>query len=336
MRRIIQYSIVAVALLIGGCKNEEMIGPRIVNLYAPFEVTEHLSVSNTAPDFSGGSTVNIKAKFDKYASWKLTITGRKTKTTKVFTGESPEVDITWDGSADNLPFFDLETCDLSLIYPNFSDKPADTTSLTIKGVYDPDKNGIIITNFKVSRIKEIYNGAFGDTTKWESDYNPTSTASSNPIPADGNPYLFSTVALPGPSTPYLDQLNIYANASDIAYGKYWPLVSDPKRVYFNVMVYCSLVDTSHYKDARLEFTFTEEGGNTATARIQPDWEGWQIKSFSYASMEFKDKDALPRPDRIRKVSIVFLTTAAVPDKSIRYKTAYDHLIWTLDKPYGSH
>ncbi len=302
MNKILQYSIFAFALLFASCKHEETTGPRLVNLFAEFTVAEPLTLSSATPDFSAGPLI-IKAKFDKYVSWKLSITGKQTKATKVFTGSSPEMDIVWNGLSSNVPFFGLEACDVALSYPNFPERMPETATFTIKGVADPDKEGIIITDFKVSKVQDTYTGNFSDTTKWMSDFNATSTASLNPTPADGSPYLISSGT--GGADPYVDQLNIYANASDKAYGKYWPLVNDPNRVYFNVMVYSSLLDT--YKDASIQFIFNEEGGNTATAVVDPNWEGWQVKSFKYSGMKFKDATVPPRPDRVRFVSIVILT-----------------------------
>jgi hypothetical protein len=318
----------AISLLIG-CTSKDTIGPQIVDLTAPFNVVTPLAVSNSSPDFSS-TTTKITAKFDKNALWKVTISGKTSKAIKVFTGSTPDMSVDWNGVADNLPFFQLEDCIITLSFPNFPDKPAQTTMVTIKGLTDPDQGGIIITNFKNTKFKS---GEFKDSTYWWADFT-TSMASTNPVSADGNPYCIISGPSQQPNNPYVGFFTIFAIASDKPYNPNWPTnITEPSRLYFNMFVYCSSKDSLFsYKDAALKLEFTEEDGNVGTISLSPNWEGWKIVTINYANLKFLNSKT-PQPNKVKKLQITLLATKP-PYNVLKVKTAFNHLIWTLDKPYG--
>jgi hypothetical protein len=330
MKNLIYLTLLLTLSIFIGCKHEDTIGPQIADLTVPFNVATPLAVSNNNPDFSTGTT-NITAKFDKPAAWKITITGKTSKAMKVFTGSTPDMNVVWNGAADNLPFFGMEECNVVLSFPNFPDKPVQSTVVTIKGLTDPDKGGIIITNCKLSKIKD---SEYKDSTYWMSDYPQTTTINTNPTSADGNPYIVMQGAGQNATNPYVDFLSIYPIASDKPYGEFWPLPTDPTRVFFNILVYGSLKDTaSHYSDASLNILFNEQNGNQGKITIIPNWEGWRLLSFNYSKLTFTKTDR-PQANKIRYIQFVLLTTKPAPFNVVNVKTAFNHLIWTLDKPFG--
>ncbi len=330
MRRFLQYSIVATALFLNACKHEETIGPRIVNLYAPFKVNEGLTIDNNNPDFSTGAKVNIKAKFDKYVAWKITILGVSSGAIKVFSGASPEVDVKWAGTSDGLPF-NLEKCDVKLSYANFPD--SSVVPLTVKGVRNYDDDAIIISNFKVSKVA---NGVYADTdtSVWNSDYPPTATASTNPLPIDGNAYLTGSGTAQAGKGAFVDFVTIRPVSADKNYGKFFPLPNDPANVWLNLLVYCTLKDaTLAYKSAKLTIVIMEENGNIGSIDILPDGEGWKLLSFNYSKMTFSTPGTAPRPDKIKAIEIrLFSNEIPLGTKVVKF--AIDHLAFTVNKKFS--
>ena len=325
MKNTIYLWLVTLAVVLVGCKNDETMVLQNFNVLSP------LTVSDTLPNFKT-SLPKFSAKFDNVASWKVTITGNISKATKTFSGTSQTINVVWNGLSDNLPLFGKEGCTVELSFPDSKNNP-NQIKLTTKDIVNIDKGSVLITAFATDNFNPI--------TGWQSDWQATFTKNAKPTSADGTPYLYmtghgfwqGTTDAEKANNPYIDYLLFKPSNSDINYGLYWPLPNNSSRVYFNAMIYCSKADIGqHYKDASITFTLGQEDGNEGSFTVNPTWEGWKIVSVNYNSLVFKKSD-LPRPDRIKTLTIVTISKAtAVP--IVETMTAFDHLIFTLDRPFN--
>ncbi len=157
MKNIIKVFLVSISCfgLFVSCKhtnfqNEGQLGPNS-SVGADFSVSNFTalsSVTNTDKvDFTGSTNtevLNVKANLSIDFPWKITISGKNSKATKVFVGTSKQIDLSWNGVSDSLTFFTIEDCDIKLEINGYQ------TLSTVVSIIKPtnfSNVGLVISDF---------------------------------------------------------------------------------------------------------------------------------------------------------------------------------------------
>jgi hypothetical protein len=324
MKNII-FAVLGGFIMLTACDQPEQIGPSVKEIYGPLSVTTPFAVSNSNPNFSTGATIYFTAKFANTTSWTITITGPTSGATKTISGISKDINSTnskWDGTANSVPSFKVgEVATATLTFANSS--TVYTKTITIAGVKDLDADGVIVTDF---------GGTPTQISSWESDWPASVTTNTTYSQPDGNAYMYmsGTPWQGGPpvNSPYVDFISILPSQSDIDYGAYFPLYADASKVFFNIMVYGNGASSNNW----LKVILHEDGGNSRSIDIRPDWTGWKLLSYNYKSDFLSTSTAIPMPNRITSVQLVLLSESKVlPGPAVN--VAFDHIIFTHNKPY---
>lgn len=342
MKKTLIYGLILSGLVMYfGCKQDEMLGPESSTFTQPFTVTQPLQIDKDTANFPMNMEPVFTASFDIASAWKITITGQKSGAVKTYEGGSQKVSVKWDGTFDkNSAFFTKEKCYVELSFPKFPDKPTYKDSVYVSGEWNVNSGGIIVTDFALakspnatkSKLKEVYDGKFTDSTKWMSDYMPTTIRTTNP-PAVDNSYYIVMEGTGRATDPYVDFLYVDARSADAPYSKFFPIpTNDASSVYFNLLMYNDPKNV-RFKNGQLVIIMQEEN-NSAVYRVVANWTGWKKLSIKYSDFEFSNKQVAPKPYKIKGVQFVVITT--VPQSNYTKDSVtviYDHPIFTIGKPW---
>ncbi len=336
-------------LFLFSCAKKDKIAPDGTQVRGPVEFETPFAVSKTNPNFFTGDKVSFTAQFKTETYWVIRITGNTSGAVKTFEGTGTIISVIWDGTADSLPSFRWETTVAQLSFPKASSvvnaSPLSfNITIPFKGTKDLNHGHVLITDFN----KPKFAGAGANpVTSWPSDF--VATAAYNDIPhinPDTNQYCImgpygawqDNKDFVGHKSPYVDFLGI--SASSVGYPTYFPLISDPNNIYFNIMVYNNSLPCNTW----LQITLSEEHPTIADSiigksiNIYPNWNtGWKLITKSYLDFKFSDTTKILRnPQKIKAVTLVLLSNApqAVLDAGTNPVSAtFDHLIFTHYKPY---
>jgi len=357
---IIMKRYIVTTLLIGfvfllGCKKNEKIAPDLKEISGPVDFEEEFKVSTTNPNFSNGEKVYFTAKTKADAYWVVTVVGATSGAVKTFTGTGREITVTnatWDGTADILPSFRTENITMTLSFPKAS---AVNSTLplsyagTIAGVKNLDEGGVLITNFNETptKIQDVYDGNFAavPANRWPSNWVETVTRNDTPLPnPDGNRYCLmvpqvaweDNMDFPGHKGPYIDHMIITANS--VGYATYFPLIADPGKIYFNIMMHNSSAASKTWFQITLFEKDVALNDVAKSYNIRPTWEdGWRIVSIPYTGFKLADTTVVSNnPQRITGLQLTLLSgeSQEILDAGANPVSAsFDHLIFTHNKPY---
>lgn len=329
------YAII-LGITLTGCSQEDMIGPDVNDIYGQLKVTDSITADNDTVNFAQGETVSFQAKFEKDAIWKLIATSKNNGAIWTAEGAGNEINDAnslWNGESDDLPWFPSGLVDVIVTFPHHDDTLA--TTVFIESPKNHDKGAVLIADFSVAPVSPIMS-----ETGWPSEWPTTSIFYSNYPQPDGTRYLFmegnawqgfpwgpTTFNLEPPFSPFVDILRMDANKMQNGYGETLPLYADPSRVYFNIMVY-----NTGTKYTRLQVKLYESNDQTRILDITPTWEGWEMVTVKYNEFE---GTTTPNPSTVWRVEFLLFSdapAAILNDQSNTVSTAFDHPIFTFDKP----
>jgi len=334
MKKII--ALLTLIVCFGSCKKQDEIGPDINAIYGPVTITQPFSVSATTVDFSMGSKLYFNASFQNDASWVITIKGTNSNAIKTIHGVGKTINVSnsiWDGSADSPPSFSLETVTATLTF-KYTPEVFTSDPVTISGKFiSGSSTDVLVTDFLVSKVQN-YGAVAIPPTMWPSDFPvTTNTITTYGLP-DGNAYetMGPNAAWQGAGSPYIDVISITPYNSIVNYGTYYPLYSDPSKVYFNIMVYNTGTPTW------LSIAFSEEGIVSRKIDIKPNWTGWKLVSLRYSDLVAITADAAlnVQPQKITGIQIILLSNLLVTSPALTttpVSAAFDHIIFTHNTPY---
>lgn len=353
---ILKIAVVSLFFLFSSCGKKERIGPDLSEVSGPVEFEEAFTVSNTNPNFANGEKVYFSAKFKADAHWVITIKGNTSTAVRKFEGTGRTIsseNVVWDGSVEAPPSFRAETAVATLSFPDASSVPAVTLAynITISGARNSNYGHVLVTDFSVDRIQNVYDGNFAavPANKWPSNFAVTAVHNDLPlINPDGNQYCTFG---PQPAwqvnadfmphlSPYLDHMII--TATSVGYPTYFPLIGIPSQVYFNIMVYNNPTSATN-KYTWLQVTLTEDHPTAAgvtvakSVNIYPDWSGWKVVSIPYTNFLIGDgTTVLYNPQKIRSMQLTLLSRAPqdiLDAATFPTEVSVDHIIFSHYKPY---
>lgn len=331
-----------VSLSLFSCVKEK-VGPDLKAISEPVTFVTPFAASDINPDFNNGDKVYFSATFAADAYWVLTITGTTSGAVKTFSGTGTLIkNATWDGFADDLPSFGVENATAVLSFPR-STTASVSINLTLSSQKNHDAGHVLITDFTTTKFSGP--GANPDLF-WPSDW--VATAAKNNIPyvnPDGNPFCMmgpngawqANADFPGHNSPYVDFLTISANSQ--GYPTYFPLIADPTKVYFNMMMYNDATTTNTWLQVIIHEEHPSTGATMAKSiSIKPNWTtGWKLLTFRYQDFKLADTtEVINNPQKIKDIQLVLLSNAsqAILDAGTNPVSAsFDHLIFTHYKPY---
>ena len=267
------------------CTKEEFEGPSIAPLYGDFELIEPLILTNKNPNFSINEKVGFHCKFNKPVEWKITILGLSTGATRQITGFSNLIDsnmIVWNGGPSQVPFFSEEVCAIELTFENEIDTLRDTLSIVSSKTYE---NGVWLEDFEdglPSNGLVYYNTDGGGMTF---------------AVANDDALLGSSYFKMGGRVNWdwnLGILDIPLNITNVSQN------SDD--LYINIGILSDLqgLHTGQFINILIseetDTPFNDNNNNNASdlfestmevykMKVPVDWNGWQLKSFSYSDFE---------------------------------------------------
>jgi hypothetical protein len=331
-----------ICLFLVSCVKEK-VGPDLKAISEPVSFTTPFAVNTSTPDFSSGDKIYFSATFANEAYWVITITGATSGAVKTFEGTGTLIkNATWDGSANSIPSFGAEAATAVLSFPR-STSAAVSLNITIAGKKNHDIGNVLITDFSTTKFSGP--GADPDLF-WPSDW--VSTTAKNNVPyvnPDGNPYCMMgpngawqpNADFPGHNSPYVDFLTISANS--LGYPTYFPLIADPTKIYFNMMMYNDASTKNTWLQVILHEEHPTDGTTMAkSVSIKPTWvTGWKLVTLRYQDFKLSDTTkVINNPQKIKDVQLVLLSSAsqAILDAGTNPVSAtFDHLIFTHYKPY---
>jgi hypothetical protein len=354
MKEYILNTILIGLIFLFSCAKKEPIAPDLGVISEPVGFGNAFAVNNANPNFYNNDKIYFSATFSKQTHWLVTITGNTSGAVKTFEGNGTEIsafNAYWDGTANALPSFRAEVVTAVLSFPSAISASAPfplSLNITIVKPKDLNYGNVLVTDFNVAK----FGGSSANPNLfWPHDF--VSTMAYNDIPhinPDGNPYCImgpygawqANTNFVGHNSPYVDFLGISANS--VGYPTYFPLIADPTKIYFNMMVYNNALPSN----AWIQVTLSEDNLHPnpvlndtiigKTINIYPNWNtGWQLVTASY--LDFKSSDTTitsNNPQKIRGITIVLLSNAsqAILDAGTNPVSAtFDHLIFTHYKPY---
>jgi hypothetical protein len=350
MKGYILNTILGAFFFLVSCQKKEQIAPDLGVITGPVDFGNAFVVSKANPNFYNGDKIYFSATFNKETYWLITITGNTSGAIKTFEGVGKEisaVNATWDGTANVIPSFRAEGATAVLSFPNASSVSAPfplSIGITIVKTKDLNYGHVLITDFNTPKFSGVNANPL---TLWPSDFVATGAFDDIPhINPDGNKFCImgpnaawqDNLSNKGHKSPYIDFLSI--SASSVSYPTYFPLIADPTKIYFNMMVYNNALPTNTW----IQVTLSEEHPTIADSivgksiSIKPNWDtGWKLVTANY--LDFRSSDTstvLTNPQKIKGVTIVLLSNAtqAVLDAGTNPVSAtFDHLIFTHYKPY---
>ncbi len=347
---ILSIAVITVIAVLGSCKKEK-IAPDLKAISQAVSMETPFAVNTSTPDFSVGQRVYFSGTFKGETYWVITVTGATSGAVKTFFGTGTSiVNATWDGSADRLPSFGAEAVTAVLSFPRSVTTATVSLGLTIAGAKNNDAGHVLITDF--STVK--FNGPGSDPDVfWPSDWVATTAKNNIPYPnPDGNQYCMMgpngawqpNADFPGHNSPYIDFLTISANSQ--GYPTYFPLIADPTKIYFNMMVYYDATPSA--KDMWLQVILHEEHPTIAGTIIAKSVNvkfngpantpaGWNLLSVKYLDFKYTDTtQTFINPQKIKDIQLVLLSNAKqdILDAGTNPVSAtFDHLVFTHYKPY---
>ncbi len=351
MKRHILTTVLVCLIALASCMQKDKISPDLQAVLGPVEFENSFTINTTTPNFTNGDKVIFTAKFKEDAYWVITIVGANSGAIKTFEGTGTFISASnamWDGTANALPSFRAEAVTATLTFPKSSNKPTASFSITIGGKRNADFGHVLVTDFNTNKIA---NGNPGANTNvlWPSDWSPTGVNGTNDLPyINPDDSKFCTIGpagawqpnadFVGHNSPYIDFLTISANS--LGYPTYFPLIADPSKIYFNIMVYNDVLPTNTWLDVTLHEDHPSIAGTTVgkTLTIKPNWNtGWKLISVNYLDFNLPDTTmTLNNPQKIKDIQLVLLSNAKqdVLDAGTSPVSAtFDHLIFTHYKPY---
>lgn len=311
-------SIAALSLILFGMScTKEVVGPDITSIYGPVTVVEPFNKSTASANFAQNQEVYFTARFENETNWILTLTGNTSGATKTIEGVSNVIDksnSSWLGTANDVPSFQTETVTAKLSFKHAVD--SFKTTLAISSTKNMDVNDVLLTDFSTLKT----------TAEWPRDWPPVSITNAAYPKADGGKYFYMSGTPWQAGSPYVNYMSISAKYADKDNGTYFPLNPDGGKVYFNIMVH-----GEGPSDAWLLINFSEDGKQARHINIRPDWTGWKLISIPYSSM-IPDITTDAKPNKLTSVAFVLLSDA-VPVDSKAVSVAFDHPVFTYNKPY---
>ncbi len=322
--------IVFCSLILGSCRKDETVeGPSISEIYSDFKVIDAFKANRDSVNFNSGDAVTFSASFNKTVFWEITITGQKTKATKIIKGDGRIINANvalWNGSTSQFPVFDAENC---------------TAKLKIKGVVD--SFGVNIKVLQPKKLEGLVLADFenGLNSKWtkfiQSGANIDFQVKTDPIAAQGNKYLNMA------GTVNWDYLIGLIDFTTAALGTTtFPLSTDPNNEYFN----CAIFGTNAANPSIILFQFKEDENSDGTFNannedeydyeVKVDWDGWKLVSIKYndiitlvnGSPSAPKGNNIHNPNKLNKVSMLHLANPANGFAS----TKIDLIMFTSKKP----
>jgi hypothetical protein len=343
MKRYISSTILVIGLFsLFSCAKKEPIAPDLSVISGPVDFGNPFAVSNSNPNFNNNDQIYFSATFNKETHWLITVTGNASGAVKTFEGDGTVIsatNATWDGTANSVPSFRAEAVTATLSFPSSTTKTAPyplSLTITIAAPKDLNYGHVLITDFSAGLVT-------GWTHDWAYPAFPNDIPLKNP---DGNNYCTIgpiaswqlNLSYKPHISPYLDYLNI--PASSVGYPTYFPLIADPSKIYFNMMVYNTVLPTYTWIEVILSENHPTIPDSiiSKSINIYPNWNtGWKLVTVGYLDFKLADTTVtLNNPQKIRDVNIILLSTApqAVLDaKTVTTGATFDHLIFSQYKPY---
>jgi len=324
----LKFLFLIVPFLFSSCEKDIIEGPSLNDLYGELTILESLVVINDSADFSIGEDIYFTASFSKQVDWKIMIMGLSSGSIKVISGKSNAINRSnslWDGSSTLLPFFNAEDCSVQLTFEMHDDTINRQLNINVEKEYN-DENTVLITDF-------------------ENGFNPNFTgffqSGCTQALTNGNS---------GEGTRHLQQFGTCDWDWLIGYidykASFWfndnNLISDPSKVYFNIMINGdstisqiagipnSLFKLEFYEDENGDGEYDPSTEDRYDYEFDVNWNGWKMISFRYDDADklvlaTNGGDGLRNPSNINNVRTLLL---ANPESGFA-RADVDFLIWSI-------
>ncbi len=289
-----------------------------ISIYnGPFALTEVFAINATPINF--GSSVYFTAVFNKFKSWKITVTGSTSGAVKRFVGSSKKIlesNTAWDGSSDTVFFFRSETCQAVLSFPDTNYTETINFTISVPKIH----SGYLINDFE--------SGAFGtylgsnSGTYWDAPDQASSTIdiiNFTPSPQGTNVLHFDCNDV----TANYYTGGVYHNSAASNYGI--PSMSNDS-LYLNLFIY-----GYPSGNASLSIAVQENDGDIwQPTQINIDWTGWKLVSLKYSGMSNNNGTGNIVKESA-KINAINLSMNSIP-QGLNCRTLVDYVIFTRGNP----
>lgn len=322
-------SLLFCSFLFVSCDHEtdEFDGPSLVDRFGAFSVLDSLEVDRAMVDFSVGQTVGFTARFNKRVDWIVRITGMTSGAVKTIEGFDSELNATnavWSGNTTDLPFFQIEDCQIELEVPE--EALIMTGLVTISGtkIYE----GNVFIDFETDPGTDIVEGNF------EFEFTNNTGRQNNMMAAQGD-YLFFLEGTDDVVPNFF--VGLVDVSAQVTGETYAPLPTTiPEELYFNAFIHS---DGGPHGIAVIQFAFDTndsgafEDGTDETFQFAGDFPldftGWKHISHSMAETGMTE-DQVSKIVSIRLLLISDMNSQ--PDPPLQVDYGIDFLTFTAGQP----
>lgn len=322
-----------------GCREGEMIGPELQDIFGEFEILQPLAQDRTEVDFSAGETVEFTAQLSIRTPWRLTIRNSSTGSRKIIEGNAKDIsgDVArWNGSVTFAPLFNEgDVVQATLVFTEFPEETMVSDPITITGSKPLPTGGILVSDFEdPDQVLDAFS---------EFSFEETSNGIESVFPAAiGDSYWYMD-GRDNNSSVFVCGLLV---SSESAQGTtHYPLTTEnPESVYFNVFVFgtgqpSTVMVIDFQEDDNLDGSYSPTQEGTYNFSMPIDWTGWKLVSFPLSETLLStngglgniDANGAKEIDRIINLQFILLSDLGQNDNTVSF--GIDHPIFTVNGPF---
>ncbi len=297
-------------LCITGCKHddlEDFYGTSFCPTTVDFQFDQNLQVSTTDVDFTS-ENLTVTASFNEEVPWKVHIVGVNSGAEYMVEDTSSSVNFDWDGSSDNVYFFQNESCTVTLEI-KCQDDQVHNINISATKVH----SGILVSDFDGGGLVPNASYVF-----WDPGEEVFAGTESSMKTVQGTTYytMSGNDAL-GPSLYYIGGFGLNLGSS-------FGLPAGADTVYYNAFVNGS--GTAAYTAI-----VKESDGDVFSYQILIDWQGWKLLSIPYSDFNADNTSGggIKNPENCNSTEVVLVANPAESQAVFHV----DYIVFTTGEPF---
>jgi hypothetical protein len=342
MKKTLLYIGMIAIAIVSSCKKEAKIeGPELVDIFGDFKILEPLKASIKTPNFANGDIVIYNTKLSIRTNWTVEIIGLNSGALKIFTGNDKDFSmnqITWNGSISFAPFFRKnEPVVARMRFENYPDTLYSDT-IIIAGARPTPTVDILVDDFE-STLK-----AYNTFTEGQQTFNSTSVNYSGTSSAEKTRFFVMSGNHGPTASLFICGMALSAKISQGTANNYFVFNTDnPKKVFFNSYVYGwgeknAQLNVEFQEDDNLDGIYQPAEEGTYSYKMNVNWKGWKLVSFSYDETSISTSGGFGNTDRNGKKELDRIINAqflllAQPGTSGVTRVGLDFASFTYSAPF---
>jgi hypothetical protein len=332
-------AITLIVLLGVSCRESELEGPELQDIFGDFEVLTTLTQDRTTVDFAAGESVEFIALLSIRTPWTLTIKTIGSTSSKIIEGNEKMIsgDVArWNGSVTFAPLFaEGDQVIATLTFAEYPEATMTSDTITITGSRPLPEGGILVSDFEDpdQPLQAFSEFSFEETSNGIESLFPA---------AIGDSYWYMS-GTDNNQSVFVCGLLVSSEAAQNTAVYEFPTENEDK-VWFNCFVFGSgfpntVMVIDFQEDDNLDGAYSPSEEGTYNFTINVDWTGWRLVSFPYSETLLStngglgniDANGAKEVDRIKNLQFILLSDLGQNDNPVAF--GVDHPIFTVNGPF---